>query len=83
MPLGNTQTWEEFDDQVHQGISVDLRLASLDELIVLFVHRATHRTDTAFKCLLGQHALFGLQRFEHGLTMHIERTQTSGTRTLR
>ena len=74
LPLGNTQTWQQLHHQVDQRIGVDLRLAGLDELIVLLIDRTTNRTDATVECLLGQDALFGLQRFEHRRAMNVERT---------
>ena len=83
LPFGNAQSWEQLHYEVHQRISIDLGLTSLDELVVLLVHGAAHRTDAAFECLFGQDAFFGLQRLEYGLAMNVERTQACCTRTLR
>ena len=81
-PLGDAQAGQHLDDEVDQRVGVDLGLAVLLQLLVLVVHGFANGTDAAFERLLGQHALFGLQRLEHGRAMRVARAQASSAWTL-
>ena len=76
VPFSNSQSRQQFDNQIDQAVGVDFRLAVFCQQRVLFVNRLAHGPNTAGQCLFSQDAFLWLKGFEHGFAMNVQWVQT-------